>query len=333
MSQPQPLTIYATCPPSNLRPQAGYRDAVLETARRCEEHGCTGALIYTDNGLVDPWHLAHDILANTKQLRPLVAVQPIYMHPYWLAKQIATLAHLFERPVDLNLLAGGFIGDLRALGDTTPHDERYQRTIEYADIVNTLLRGEKATKNGRYYQVDQLALAPALPEALRPRLLISGSSPAGRAAAASIQATAVCYPKPPGEYTAEPPPSDVPIGLRVGIIARDHSDDAWQLAHDRFPEDRRGQIAHQMAMKVSDSTWHRQISDLGTADRTYWLVPFENYKTFCPYLVGSYDEVAVVLAEYLRLGFATIILDVPRDDADLEHSGEALRRAQQLAFG
>ena len=35
------------------------------------------------------------------------------------------------------------------------------------------------------------------------------------------------------------------------------------VARERFPEDRKGQITHQLAMKVSDSAWHRQLSELG----------------------------------------------------------------------
>jgi len=41
------------------------------------------------------------------------------------------------------------------------------------------------------------------------------------------------------------------------------------------------------------------------------MVPFENYKTFCPYLVGSYDRVADEIARYVGVGYRTIILDVP----------------------
>jgi alkanesulfonate monooxygenase len=46
-------------------------------------------------------------------------------------------------------------------------------------------------------------------------------------------------------------------------------------------------------------------------DNPYWLGPFQNYRTFCPYLVGSHERVAAELARYMRLGFGTFILDVP----------------------
>ena len=62
----------------------------------------------------------------------------------------------------------------------------------------------------------------------------------------------------------------------------------------------------------------------------YWLRPFENYKTMCPYLVGDYDRVAEEFARYMRLGYSNFILDIPPSREDLEHTGEVFRRAGRL---
>lgn len=332
-TQPPGTTVYSTCPPSNFLPRETYLERSLEIAEWSEAHGCHGMLIYTDNGLVDPWLMAQLVIQRTTKLVPLVAVQPIYMHPYTAAKHIATMGWLHDRRIDLNMLAGGFKNDLIAMGDDTPHDDRYVRTTEYTHILSELLTSTKpVTYTGKYYEVDQLKMTPALPEELAPGLLISGSSDAGLQAAADIGATAVCYPKPHGEYQDGPPTTEVPCGLRVGIIARDDRDEAWRIAHERFPVDRKGQLTHQMAMKVSDSQWHKQLSDLGEQDSTYWLVPFENYRTFCPYLVGTYDEVADHLAGYMRGGFGTFIMDVPQERDDLMHCNIALQRARELTL-
>jgi alkanesulfonate monooxygenase len=95
--------------------------------------------------------------------------------------------------------------------------------------------------------------------------------------------------------------------------------------------DRKGQLTHHLAMKVSDSSWHRQLSDLGEAAQNprnpYWLVPFENYKTFCPYLVGSYAQVADVLASYFDVGYRTFVLDVPASPEELGHISAVFARA------
>ena len=119
-----PLEVFATSPQSSQVPRDEYLKNVIDVARWSEAAGCRGTLVYTDNSLVDPWLVAQVILQNTKTLAPLVAVQPIYMHPYAVAKMVASYAHLYGRKIYLNMVAGGFKNDLMALNDPTPHDER-----------------------------------------------------------------------------------------------------------------------------------------------------------------------------------------------------------------
>ena len=194
-----------------------------------------------------------------------------------------------------------------------------------------LLEGEApVTLEGEFYQTRALRLIPPLDTDLLPGITISGSSEAGLEAARAIGAIAVQYPEPVDAYSGSAIASDLPLGIRIGILAREDADRAWELAHERFPPDRGGQLAHQMAMKVSDSVWHQQLSDLGERvgeDDPYWLVPFQNYKTFCPYLVGSYDRVAAEVNRYIELGYETFILDVPASPEELEHIGVVFERA------
>jgi alkanesulfonate monooxygenase len=324
------LELFATCPQSKDVDRRLYRRRVAEVAKWSERAGYRGILVYTDNGLVDPWLVAQLIIEATNELCPLVAVQPVYMHPYAAAKKVASFGHLYGRRVYLNMVAGGFRNDLTALGDETPHDERYDRVVEYALIVRRLLSGENLSFGGSYYEVKNLSLTPPLAPDLFPGIFISGSSAAGLSAARAIGGTAVKYPKPPAEEL--PASGDgAGAGMRVGIIAREDEAHAWDVARARFPEDRKGQVTHALAMKVSDSRWHQQLSRLGarapSEENPYWLRPFENYKTFCPYLVGSYERVADELSRYLQLGFATFILDIPPSEEELEHTAIAFERA------
>ena len=324
--------IFSTCPPSALAQPDRYLRQVEEIARWSEDAGCEGILVYTDNMQVDPWLVAQVIVTATRRLCPLVAVQPVYMHPYSVAKMIASLAFLHGRRVYLNLVAGGFTNDLAALNDPTPHDERYARLVEYSAIIQGLLRtANPVSFAGRYYKVTNLKLTPPVPESLLPGMLMSGSSEAGMDAARQIGATAVEYPKPTVEYGPSGAQRAAGSGMRIGIIARPEDAAAWSVARTRFPEDRKGQLAHQLAMKVSDSSWHRQLSDLGdgasNGEHPYWLVPFQNYKTFCPYLVGSYDRVAEEVSRYADAGYRTFVLDVPASPDELRHIGTVFERA------
>jgi alkanesulfonate monooxygenase len=325
------LQVFSTCP-SSLEPPDSYVERIVQAAHWSERAGCAGMLVYTDNSLIDPWFVSQILIQNTASLCPLIAVQPVYMHPYTVAKMVATLAFLYHRRIYLNMVAGGFKNDLAALNDHSAHDDRYARLIEYTQIIQGLLEGFPVSVKGQFYSVTNLTLNPRVPPDLRPGLLMSGSSEAGLQAARSTNAIAVKYPEPP---EADPVVDSGPSGVRIGIVTRPQSDAAWQAAQGRFPSDRKGQMTRQLATKVSDSAWHRRLSEIGReavdGRRTYWLEPFENYQTNCPYLVGSYQEVADQLARYLGLGHRTFILDIPATEQELEHTSAAFQMASERA--
>ncbi len=326
------LKIFTTCPPSALAQSGTCLRQLEEIARWSEDAGCEGILVFTDNAQLDPWLVSQLIIEATERLCPLVAIQPVYMHPYSVAKMVTSFAHLYRRRLYLNMVAGGFKNDLAALNDLTPHDERYARLVEYTTVIQSLLRtADPVSFEGRYYKVTNLKLTPPLPSDLQPGVLVSGSSEPGMQAARQLGATAVEYPKPLAEYAAALPANVASSGIRIGVIARSEDAEAWSVARARFPEDRKGQLTHQLAMKVSDSSWHRQLSDIkntgSETENPYWLVPFQNYKAMCPYLVGSYDRVADEVARYVDVGYRTFILEAPVSPDEMRHTGVVFERA------
>jgi alkanesulfonate monooxygenase len=331
---PPGIEVFSTCPQSAFSDKRNYLDSVIDVAQWSERAGFAGMLIYSDNSQIDPWLASQAVIQNTSRLSPLVAVQPVYMHPYSVAKMVTTLGYLFGRRVYLNLVAGGFKNDLIALHDTTPHDERYSRLAEYATIVKQLLTcSGPVGYDGAYYRVENLKMLPPLDRGLEPPIFVSGSSEAGLAAARVLNATAIHYPEPSSEYSGSFVGDSIGHGIRIGIIARESERTAWQIAENDFPPDRKGQLTQQVAMKVSDSLWHSQLSKLAESSKgsPYWLVPFQNYKTFCPYLVGNYEQVASELAAYIQIGMRTFILDIPRREEDLVHINTAFRQAVELS--
>ncbi|MCH2203126.1 MAG: LLM class flavin-dependent oxidoreductase [Fuerstiella sp.] len=328
-------SVFSTCPQSKNEIPQDYLNRVRTVAQWSERFGCRGILVYADNGIVDPWLVTQEILQHTTELCPLVSVQPVYMHPYTVAKMVASLGHLYNRQIYLNMIAGGFRNDLIALNDNTLHDDRYLRLTEYTEIIRQLLSSDRSvTFEGRYYNVHNLKMTPPLSAELFPGIMMSGSSPAGAVAAAEVGAIAVKYPERVGDEPMIEPELAGPSGVRIGIITRNTTAEAWQVAHERFPADRRGQMLHRLAMQVSDSCWHQQLSKMANEsaakDNPNWLGPFENYRTFCPYLVGSYERVAQELRRYIDIGHDTFILDIPSSENELMHINIAFRQATQL---
>ena len=98
-----------------------------------------------------------------------------------------------------------------------------------------------------------------------------------------------------------------------------------------FPRIEKGQLTRQLADRTSDSKWHhdlvaqaaRGVEETAGQRSSYWMVPFEQYKTMCPYLVGDYEQVAQLLQSYIDKGYRTFILDIPPNHEELDHTVKA----------
>jgi alkanesulfonate monooxygenase len=339
------LTVYSTSPGYFAAP----RHRVLETSRRvwasADVAGVRGALIFTDAHSFDPFVVAQRMLESTERLVPLVAVQPPFTHPYHVARQVSTLAYHYDRPVDINLVTGGDPTQLRVVGNDLDHDARYQRLVEFGQILERLTGGRSPTTfEGEHYCVREAFVQPVLPERLAPRTFLAGTSPACRSAAQALGATQLSYPRDVAHYDADPALAEILVGngVRLGIIARDTSDAAWAEAERRFPASPRAEaVLLRSRMKRRESSWVRSLmGDVragGQPESPYWLRPFRSGREYCPFLVGSHAEVGDYLSGYLRLGVTTLILHALQEEDDVPNAKiaieDAVRRTQAAIHG
>jgi alkanesulfonate monooxygenase len=332
------LHVYSTCPHRLEAGGASYAAAVANAARWSDEAGYEGMLIYAANEApADPWLLAQIVVQATRGLSPLVAVNPLYMHPFTAAKLVASIASLYGRRTDLNLIVGGFANDLAAFADVIDHDGRYRRLSEYVAILEALLRGERPVSfAGEFYRTERMKLAASPPAELKPRLFVSGSSAASLDFARLVGAISLHYPTFAEDDGPEAGAGDLRSGVRLGIVTRPDGEAAWCVARARFPDDRRGQVRHMLAMSVSDSVWHKRLSTLGerapeAAPNPFWLGPFQNDQDYAPYLVGDYDTIGKALALLIRAGRRWFIVNAPPDADEAQHVRAAFARAETFA--
>lgn len=330
--------IYSTCRSSIGYGQEAHLRKLRETAGWADDAGYRGALLYSDNTSIDAWLSAQAAIAATATFVPLVAVQPLDLSPFALARAVSSLAHLYGRSVDLNFVSGGFSRDLAVQGDTLPHDARYDRLTEYVTVVRTLLGGGLTNHAGRYYNFRRARLTSPVPEHLLPTAYVSGSSPASLRAGEALGVGQLSFPLPPAEYAGpDVRKNKFGSGISIGIIARDDPAEAWRIAHKRFPADPDGAARMKLLLSAAVSSWQPQLASVPMADEAegeaYWLVPFRYHHTFCPYLVGSYDEVARAVTAYLDGGARTFVFDVPQEPDDLYHTRIAVERAVAAMSG
>ena len=295
--------------------------------RRSAQLGWAGVLLFTGNDTyVEPWLAAQYALAETASLSPLVAVNPVYMHPYSAAKMVSSLSYLYRRKIFLNMVCGIALSHLDALGDHLSHDERYERLGEYIAIMQSLFSGKPVSFDGRYYRVAHLRLLPAVPAEIWPEFLLAGQSEAAQGVCERVGAIGMRMLHPALERA-----HDASRAISLGIVTRATREEAWNVARALFPADRQAQELLDLSMSNTDSSWKRRLHSVAhlpeLTEDGYWLGPFRNFQADCPYFVASYSRTAELLTALVEKGVDLLVLDLPANDEEYEHIGRAVALA------
>lgn len=129
---------------------------------------------------------SHALAAATETLRVIAAVLPGPWNPALLAKQIATISHLTNGRVDVNVVSGWFRGEFAAIGELwLDHDERYRRSEEFIRALRGIWSEDSFTLRGDFYRFQDYAVKPK-PLGPLPQIFQGGSSRAARDMAARV---------------------------------------------------------------------------------------------------------------------------------------------------
>ena len=129
---------------------------------------------------------SHALLAATETLKVIAAVLPGPWTPAVIAKQIATINHLSNGRVAVNIVSGWFRGEFYAIGEPwLDHDERYRRSEEFIRSLRGIWTEDKFTFAGDFYRFRDFSLKPKPVEPL-PEIFQGGSSRAARDMAARV---------------------------------------------------------------------------------------------------------------------------------------------------
>jgi alkanesulfonate monooxygenase len=228
-------------------PTFAYLRDVVTTA---EELGYHSLLIPTRfaNGLFDQgaplaetWTTAAALLAVTERIRLLIAVRPGFISTGLFAQMAATLDQISGGRLDLNIVPGGIQGDFERLGETSDHEHRYARAIEFIAALRALWeRPEPVVFDGQHIRLNGALVSPG-PVGRGPAFYVGGASPAALAFAAQqaevylawiqpLEATAALFERTRRQYADR---GRVPVfGLRSHLVVRDTEEEAWRAADE-----------------------------------------------------------------------------------------------------
>jgi len=165
-------------------------DYVSRLARRSEKIGFDLTLIAelnlndikgVDAPALDAWSTAAALAAVTESLELMIAVRPTFHLPALLAKQAANIDHISGGRVSLNVVSSWWSEEAKKYGvHFDQHDDRYARTSEWLDVVDTAWKQNHFSYSGKYYSVQDLVLEPKPVARPRPTIYAGGESEAAK---------------------------------------------------------------------------------------------------------------------------------------------------------
>ncbi|UPK42129.1 FMNH2-dependent alkanesulfonate monooxygenase [Paenibacillus pabuli] len=312
-----------------------------QIAQAVDRLGYTGMLVPTGHACEDGWVVASALMEATETLKFLVAVRPGGISVSIAARMAASFDRLSSGRLLINVVTGGDPFEMRGDGIFLSHSERYEATDEFLTVWKRLMTGESVTYQGKHIQVENAKLQYVPFNRQSPPLFIGASSEAGHQVAAEHIDTYLTWAETPAMVAgkiadvrsrAKTMGREIKIGLRVQIIVRETTEEAWSAAKqlvqyvteediqaaqsllDRFDsvgQRRMTQLVrdHQEQLEISPNLWAgigQVRGGVGTA------------------LVGNPEEVATRLREYADLGVDTFIL------SGYPHLEEAYRISELL---
>ncbi len=171
------------------RMQASW-EYTSRVARRSEKIGFDLTLIAelnlndikgVDAPSLDAWSTSAALAAVTESLELMIAVRPTFHLPALLAKQAANIDRISGGRVSLNVVSSWWAEEAKKYGvQFDQHDDRYARTSEWLDVVDSAWKHDHFSYSGRYYSVNDLVLQPKPVAKPRPKIYAGGESEAAK---------------------------------------------------------------------------------------------------------------------------------------------------------
>jgi alkanesulfonate monooxygenase len=259
----------------------------------------------------------------SERLKFLVAFRPGLVSPFLAAQMAGTFQNLSGGRLLLNVVTGGESHEQRMFGDFLDKDDRYRRCGEFLEIIRALWSGKPVEFAGEHYRLSDAVLAQ-IPDPL-PGIYFGGSSPLALDVAARHTDVYLTWGEPPSAVAekvrrvrdlAARQGRDIAFGLRVHTIARDTAEQAWAEAGRLLSGISEDQIRSvQAGLQRSESEGQRRMLALngGTKDRleiypNLWAGVGLVRGGAGTALVGSHEQVADLVEEYVAAGITEFVL-------------------------
>lgn len=256
----------------------------------------------------------------TQRINMLAAVRCGEMQPIMLARTIATLDHMLEGRLTVNIISSDFPGQQE------PSPFRYQRSREVVEILKQAWTQGEINYQGQVYDFSGLTTDPVQPyQTGGPMLYFGGYSPDALDLCGQHCDVYLMWPEKTEDIAdrmraahaaAEKYGRTLDYGFRAHVIVRDTEAEAREYARDLISQldDDQGRLIRERALDagslgVSRQARNRELADLeGYIEPNLWTGVGRARSGCGAAIVGSTDQVLTKLEELRRMGIRAFIL-------------------------
>ena len=256
----------------------------------------------------------------TDRINMLAAVRCGEMQPIMLARTIATLDHMLEGRLTINIISSDFPGE------TAESAYRYQRSREVVEILRQAWTRDEIDYDGEIYQFKGISTDPAKPYQQNggPLMYFGGYSPAALELCGQHCDVYLMWPEPKDQIAERMKAANeaaakygrtLDYGLRVHMIVRDTEAEAKEYAEhlvsrldDEYGKLIRDRAHDSISLGVSHQAKARELADkFGYVEPHLWTGVGRARSGCGAALVGSTDQVLSEIEEYRKMGIRAFI--------------------------
>jgi alkanesulfonate monooxygenase len=311
-----------------------------------EESGFDRVLVAHSSATPDGFTVADQVLSATERLGVLLAHRPGFVAPTYAARKYATLDAFHPGRIALHVITGGDDADQARDGDLTDKVTRYRRTDEFLDVLRQeWTASEPFDYDGEFYQVRGARSAVRPPEGRIPIYFGGASADAVRVGGKHADVYAFWGEPLAGiaqriadvRAAAAPYGRDPRFSVSLRPIPAATEADAWRRASDilELTRERSAELKKFFNLDSSGATGSQRL--LGYADQAevhdkrLWTAIAKQTGAAgnSTALVGSYEQVAESLLDYVALGVSTLLIRGFDPLADARDYGNLVRLVRE----
>ncbi len=271
----------------------------------------------------------------TSRINLLAAIRCGEMHPYMLARTVATLDHMLKGRLTLNVISSDFPGEV---ADSA---YRYQRSREVVQILRQAWTQDHLEFHGQVYDLARVTADPAKPYQQNggPLLYFGGYSPDALELCGEHCDVYLMWPETKDQLAermkavhavAEKHGRVLDYGLRVHMVVRDTEAEAREYADELVSklDDEYGKLIRERALDkgslgVSHQARARELADkFGYIEPHLWTGIGRARSGCGAALVGSVDQVMSEIEAYRKMGIRAFIFSGYPHLEEAKHFGE-----------